>query len=39
VDPAGDVHADAPYRRQLVSVLVRRALADVKAKEEKNHGA
>jgi CO/xanthine dehydrogenase FAD-binding subunit len=31
VDPAGDVHADAAYRRQLVSVLVRRALADVQA--------
>ncbi|HEY1703960.1 MAG TPA: xanthine dehydrogenase family protein subunit M [Trebonia sp.] len=34
VDPAGDVHADAAYRRQLASVLVRRALADVRAKAD-----
>jgi carbon-monoxide dehydrogenase medium subunit len=39
VDPAGDVHADAAYRRQLASVLVRRALADVKAKKENNDEA
>ena len=26
VDPPGDIHAAAPYRRQLVRVLVRRAL-------------
>jgi carbon-monoxide dehydrogenase medium subunit len=34
VNPAGDVHADAAYRRQLASVLVRRALADVRAKAD-----
>jgi carbon-monoxide dehydrogenase medium subunit len=28
VDPTGDIHADAGYRRQLASVLVRRGLAD-----------
>jgi carbon-monoxide dehydrogenase medium subunit len=39
VDPAGDVHADAAYRRQLTSVLVRRALADVKAKKENSDEA
>jgi CO/xanthine dehydrogenase FAD-binding subunit len=39
VAPTGDVHADAAYRRQLASVLVRRALAIVKTKKEKSHGA
>lgn len=39
VNPAGDTRADGAYRRQLVSVLVRRALADVKAKKEDNDGA
>jgi aerobic carbon-monoxide dehydrogenase medium subunit len=32
VDPTGDVHADAGYRRQLASVLVRRALAQALTK-------
>jgi carbon-monoxide dehydrogenase medium subunit len=32
VNPSGDVHADADYRRQLVSVLVARALGDVRDK-------
>jgi aerobic carbon-monoxide dehydrogenase medium subunit len=39
VDPSGDVHADAAYRRQLLSVLVRRALAAAAAKKESNDGA
>jgi CO/xanthine dehydrogenase FAD-binding subunit len=39
VSPVGDVHADAAYRRQLASVLVRRALTIVKTKKEKSHGA
>jgi carbon-monoxide dehydrogenase medium subunit len=39
VSPSGDVHADAAYRRQLVSVLVRRALSTVNAKKESNDGA
>ncbi|HEX6452924.1 MAG TPA: xanthine dehydrogenase family protein subunit M [Trebonia sp.] len=34
VDPAGDVHADAAYRRQLAAVLVRRALTIVAARAE-----
>jgi CO/xanthine dehydrogenase FAD-binding subunit len=33
------VHADAAYRRQLVSVLVRRALSAVNAKKESNDGS
>jgi carbon-monoxide dehydrogenase medium subunit len=32
VDPTGDIHADAAYRRQLASVLVRRGLADALTK-------
>jgi aerobic carbon-monoxide dehydrogenase medium subunit len=32
LSPTGDVHADSSYRRQLASVLVRRALHDVKTK-------
>jgi carbon-monoxide dehydrogenase medium subunit len=39
VDPVGDVHADAAYRRQLAAVLVRRALTAVNAKKEGNDGA
>ncbi len=39
VNPSGDVHASAAYRRQLASVLVRRALTIVKTKEERSHGA
>jgi CO/xanthine dehydrogenase FAD-binding subunit len=34
VDPVGDVHASAAYRRQVTAVLVRRALAAVKTKKE-----
>jgi aerobic carbon-monoxide dehydrogenase medium subunit len=34
VSPPGDAHADAAYRRQLVSVLVRRALAGVQKQKE-----
>jgi carbon-monoxide dehydrogenase medium subunit len=29
VSPTGDIHADATYRRQLVGVLIQRALRDV----------
>jgi carbon-monoxide dehydrogenase medium subunit len=39
VDPTGDIHADAAYRRQLASVLVRRALTEVIAKKEHADGA
>lgn len=47
VDPSGDVHADAAYRRQLTAVLVRRALTTVAARaaagdnptKENNDGA
>jgi carbon-monoxide dehydrogenase medium subunit len=31
VEPTGDVHADAAYRRQLASVMVRRALGETAA--------
>jgi aerobic carbon-monoxide dehydrogenase medium subunit len=39
VRPSGDIHADAAYRRQLASVLVRRALADIASKKETDDGA
>ncbi len=40
VSPTGDVHADAPFRRQLVGVLTKRALQDVViAKESAQHAA
>ena len=45
VNPPGDVHADAEYRRHLAAVLVHRALTAVhdkaaaNAPEETNHGA
>lgn len=35
IEPTGDVHADAAYRRQLAAVLVRRALIEVRAKRER----
>jgi carbon-monoxide dehydrogenase medium subunit len=38
VDPVGDVHADAAYRRQLAGVLVRRALSAVSAKAANGGG-
>jgi carbon-monoxide dehydrogenase medium subunit len=38
VDPVGDVHADAAYRRQLAGVLVRRALSAVGAKADSAGG-
>jgi aerobic carbon-monoxide dehydrogenase medium subunit len=39
VSPAGDAHADAAYRRQLASVLARRALAAVKTQQERADAA
>lgn len=36
VEPTGDVHAPAEYRRQLVGVLARRALEDLTAKGRDN---
>jgi len=39
VSPVGDAHADAAYRRQLASVLARRALAAVKAQKERRDAA
>jgi carbon-monoxide dehydrogenase medium subunit len=39
IDPPGDIHADSAYRRQLASVLVRRALATVQARRERDHAA
>lgn len=39
VNPVGDVHADASYRRQLAAVLVRRALTAVKAKAGSDRSA
>jgi carbon-monoxide dehydrogenase medium subunit len=39
VSPAGDAHADAAYRRQLVSVLTRRALACVQTQKERDDAA
>jgi carbon-monoxide dehydrogenase medium subunit len=37
VDPTGDIHASAAYRQRLTGVLVRRALADVRAQQEVSH--
>jgi aerobic carbon-monoxide dehydrogenase medium subunit len=39
VSPAGDAHADAGYRRQLASVLVRRALAAIATQKERDDAA
>lgn len=39
VSPAGDAHADAGYRRQLASVLVRRALDSVQTQKEHHDAA
>jgi carbon-monoxide dehydrogenase medium subunit len=39
INPTGDVHADAAYRRQLSSVLVRRALEDATTRPEHRHAA
>lgn len=37
VDPTGDIHASAEYRKQLTGVLVKRALADVRTQQEVSH--
>jgi aerobic carbon-monoxide dehydrogenase medium subunit len=37
VEPAGDIHASAAYRRRLTGVLVRRALGDARARQEAAH--
>lgn len=37
VDPTGDIHADAAYRKRLTGVLVKRALAEVRAQQEVAH--
>jgi carbon-monoxide dehydrogenase medium subunit len=37
VDPTGDIHADAAYRRRLTGALVRRALTEVRAQQEVAH--
>lgn len=37
VDPTGDIHASAAYRQRLTGVLVRRALAEVRAQQEVAH--
>jgi carbon-monoxide dehydrogenase medium subunit len=34
VEPTGDIHASAAYRRRLTGALVRRALADVRTQQE-----
>jgi carbon-monoxide dehydrogenase medium subunit len=34
VDPTGDAHASAAYRKRLTGVLVKRALADVRAQQQ-----
>lgn len=39
LSPTGDVHADASYRRQVTSVLVRRALLEVQTKGTVAHVA
>ncbi|HEX5405101.1 MAG TPA: xanthine dehydrogenase family protein subunit M [Pseudonocardiaceae bacterium] len=37
VDPTGDIHASAAYRKRLTGVLLRRALADVRTQREVSH--
>ena len=37
IDPTGDIHASAAYRRRLTGTLVRRALADVRKQREAAH--
>ena len=37
VDPTGDIHGSAAYRRRLAGALVRRALAQVRARWEAAH--
>jgi carbon-monoxide dehydrogenase medium subunit len=37
VDPSGDIHASANYRKRLTGVLVKRALAEVWAQQEVAH--
>lgn len=37
VDPTGDIHADAAYRQRLTGVLVKRALTEVRARQEMSH--
>lgn len=37
VDPTGDIHADADYRRRLTGVLVKRALTEVRVQQEMTH--
>jgi carbon-monoxide dehydrogenase medium subunit len=37
VDPTGDIHASAAYRRRLTGALVRKALAEVRAQQEVAH--
>jgi len=37
IEPASDIHASATYRRRLTGALVKRALADVRDRQEASH--